>query len=63
MSIIPDLASRIQGSIHGVAVVDALGGPVEFKARGTFAPVDSYRKNNNFGLEPGLHPNVCSFVL
>ena len=46
-------SSRIRGSLYGTAVVDALGGPVEFHRRGTFAPVTSYRFNANFGLKPG----------
>ena len=45
--------SRICGSLYGTAIVDALGGPVEFRRRGTFAPVTSYRFNATFGLKPG----------
>lgn len=49
----PTVASRIKGSIFGVAVVDALGGPVEFHARGSFEPVTDFQHNANFGVPPG----------
>lgn len=45
--------SRIKGSLYGVAVVDALGGPVEFKARGSFQKVTGYRHNGTFNVPPG----------
>ena len=55
--------SRIRGSLYGTAVADALGGPVEFKRRGTFAPVTSYRFNANFGLKPGTWTDDTSMML
>lgn len=55
--------SRIRGSLYGTAVVDALGGPVEFHRRGTFAPVTSYRFNANFGLKPGTWTDDTSTML
>ena len=56
-------SSRIRGSLFGTAVVDALGGPVEFHHRGTFAPVTSYRFNANFGLKPGTWTDDTSTML
>jgi ADP-ribosyl-[dinitrogen reductase] hydrolase len=43
----------LTGSIVGVAIVDALGGPVEFHRRGTFEKVEKMLPNNNFNLGPG----------
>ncbi|MCJ1449955.1 hypothetical protein MMC28_000283, partial [Mycoblastus sanguinarius] len=56
-------SSRIRGSLYGVAVVDALGGPVEFHRRGTFTPIASYRYNRNFGLAPGTWTDDTSMTL
>ncbi len=53
MSEVPNIDSRIRGCILGVAVVDALGGPVEFSRRGSFPKVESFIPNENFGLLPG----------
>jgi ADP-ribosylglycohydrolase len=49
----PTIQSRIKGSIYGVAVVDALGGPVEFHERGTFEEVTEFRFNENFRVPAG----------
>lgn len=57
------ISSRIRGSLYGTAVVDALGGPVEFHRRGTFAPVTSYRFNATFGLKPGTWTDDTSTML
>jgi ADP-ribosyl-[dinitrogen reductase] hydrolase len=59
----PDLASRIRGSFYGHAVVDALGGPVEFKWRGTFPPVTTMLPNDNFNLPPGHFTDDTSMAL
>ena len=56
-------SSRIRGSLYGVAVVDALGGPVEFKARGKFKLVTRYRYNSNFDLAPGTWTDDTSMTL
>lgn len=56
-------SSRIRGSLYGTAVVDALGGPVEFRRRGTFKPVTTYRFNANFGLKPGTWTDDTSTML
>lgn len=41
------------GSFRGLAVGDALGAPVEFAGRGTFAPVTTYRPSTFHGLKAG----------
>ena len=56
-------SSRIRGSLYGVAVADALGGPVEFCRRGSFKPVTGYRYNNNFNLAPGTWTDDTSMTL
>ena len=55
--------SRIQGAIYGVAVTDALGGPVEFKFRGSFPPVTGFQYNGNFHLPPGAWTDDTSMTL
>ncbi|MCJ1277661.1 hypothetical protein MMC21_005475 [Puttea exsequens] len=57
------VASRIRGSLYGVAIVDALGGPVEFHRRDTFPPVESFRYNANFDLPPGTWTDDTSMTL
>lgn len=59
----PPIASRIRGSLYGVAVCDALGGPVEFHQRGSFPLVTSYRHNDNFDLPPGSWTDDTSMTL
>ena len=56
-------ASRIRGSLYGVAVCDALGGPVEFCWRGTFPPVTGLQYNPNFNLPPGCWTDDTSMTL
>lgn len=56
-------ASRIRGSLYGVAVCDALGAPIEFCQRGTFSPVTGLRYNHNFGLAPGCWTDDTSMTL
>ncbi|KAL4869609.1 ADP-ribosylation/Crystallin J1 [Aspergillus spectabilis] len=57
------LQSRIKGSIYGVAVVDALGGPVEFQPRGSFELVSSFQHNENFDVPPGTWTDDTSMTL
>lgn len=57
------LASRLRGSLFGVAVTDALGGPVEFCRRGSFEPVKTFRYNANFDLPPGTWTDDSSMTL
>lgn len=59
----PPISSRIRGSLYGVAVVDALGGPVEFRRRGTFPLVTGFRYNGNFDLAPGTWTDDTSMTL
>ena len=57
------LISRIRGSLFGVAVADALGGPVEFHRRGTFPHVTAFKHNSNFDLAPGTWTDDTSMTL
>jgi ADP-ribosyl-[dinitrogen reductase] hydrolase len=59
----PRLQSRIRGALLGLAVCDALGGPVEFHPRGTFPLVTSMQPNNNFKLGPGYFTDDTSMAL
>ncbi|KAF7169105.1 hypothetical protein CNMCM5623_001913 [Aspergillus felis] len=59
----PTVQSRIKGSIFGVAVVDALGGPVEFQRRGSFPPVTHFMHNHNFDVPPGTWTDDTSMTL
>ena len=54
----PTLKSRIYGSIYGVAVTDALGGPVEFLTRGHFEKVTGFAYNYTFNVPPGYVNNI-----
>ncbi|KAL9596577.1 MAG: hypothetical protein Q9219_005704 [cf. Caloplaca sp. 3 TL-2023] len=56
-------ASRIRGSLYGVAICDALGAPVEFCRRGTFSPVTNFLNNPNFDLPPGCWTDDTSMTL
>lgn len=57
------LPSRIKGALYGLAVCDALGGPVEFKARGSFEYVTAMLPNGNFGLPAGCFTDDTSMAL
>ncbi|KAK6504864.1 hypothetical protein TWF481_006801 [Arthrobotrys musiformis] len=57
------LESRIKGAIVGVAVADALGGPVEFQRRGSFLKVTGFQANLNFNLPPGAWTDDTSMTL
>ena len=63
MAIFTSLPARIRGCLYGVAVTDALGGPIEFCKRGTFAPVTSFKYNANFDLAPGTWTDDTSLTL
>lgn len=54
---------RCRGALIGLAVGDALGAAVEFKAPGTFAPVTTYRAGGPHGLEPGEWTDDTSMAL
>lgn len=55
--------SRIQGSLFGLAICDALGGPVEFKTRGTFPLITDLEPNTNFSLPAGCFTDDTSMTL
>ncbi|KAK6500722.1 hypothetical protein TWF506_003486 [Arthrobotrys conoides] len=63
MSTSISLESRIKGGIVGVAVADALGGPVEFKRRGSFPRVTDFQENLTFGLPAGAWTDDTSMTL
>lgn len=54
---------RFRGCLVGLALGDALGAAVEFKAPGTFAPVTGLRDGGVFGLEPGEWTDDTSMAL
>jgi ADP-ribosylglycohydrolase len=58
-----DSLARARGAVVGLAVGDALGAAVEFKGRGTFAPVTGYRGGGAFGLAPGEWTDDTSMAL
>ncbi|KAL4792263.1 ADP-ribosylation/Crystallin J1 [Aspergillus venezuelensis] len=60
---IETVKSRIKGSVFGVAVVDALGGPVEFQPRGSFEPVSDFQHNFNFDVPLGTWTDDTSMTL
>lgn len=54
---------RKRGCLYGLAVGDALGAPVEFKSKGSFAPVTEYRSGGPFGLQAGEWTDDTSLAL
>ncbi len=52
-----------RGCLIGLAVGDALGAAVEFKASGTFEPVSDYRAGGPHGLDPGEWTDDTSMAL
>nr|BDT27936.1 ADP-ribosylglycohydrolase family protein [Bacteriovorax sp. HI3] len=57
------LQSRFLGSLLGLAVGDALGAPVEFKARGSFPPVEEMQAGGPFNLKKGQWTDDTSLAL
>ncbi len=57
------LKSRFQGSLLGLATGDALGAPVEFKARGSFPPVEEMQEGGPFNLKKGQWTDDTSLAL
>lgn len=55
--------NRKRGMLLGLAIGDALGAAIEFKARGTFPPVDEFRGGGPHGLEPGEWTDDTSMAL
>lgn len=58
-----DAHDRIRGSLVGLAVGDALGAPVEFRAPGTFPRVTDFRAGGSFALEAGTWTDDTSLAL
>jgi len=57
------LCDRHRGALLGLAVGDALGTTLEFKAPGTFKPVTDLIGGGPFGLEPGQWTDDTSMAL
>jgi ADP-ribosyl-[dinitrogen reductase] hydrolase len=55
--------NRYRGCLLGLAVGDAIGTTVEFKARGSFAPVTDMVGGGAFGLKPGQWTDDTSMAL
>lgn len=59
----PTLSERYRGSLLGLACGDAVGTTVEFRPRGTFAPLTDMTGGGPFGLEPGQWTDDTSMAL
>ncbi len=57
------ILDRQRGCLIGLAVGDALGAAVEFKAPGCFPPVTTYRGGGPHGLDPGEWTDDTSMAL
>lgn len=57
------IESRLRGTFLGMAIGDALGAAVEFKAPGTFPPVTGFRAGGPHGLDPGEWTDDTSMAL
>jgi ADP-ribosyl-[dinitrogen reductase] hydrolase len=57
------MKDRCRGTLIGLAVGDALGAAVEFKAPGSFAPVTGYRSGGPHGLDAGEWTDDTSMAL
>ena len=54
---------RYRGCLLGLATGDALGTPLEFSSRGSFAPVDEMMGGGPWGLQPGQWTDDTSMAL
>ena len=54
---------RIAGALMGVAIGDAIGAPVEFQSRGTFAEVTGYQSGGAFDLPAGAWTDDTAMML
>lgn len=57
------LRDRARGCLLGLAVGDAVGATVEFKPRGSFAPLTDMVGGGPFGLQPGQWTDDMSMAL
>lgn len=60
---IPTLRQRYAGALLGLACGDAVGTTVEFKRRGSFAPLTDMVGGGPFGLKPGQWTDDTSMAL
>ena len=60
---LPDLRDRFRGCLLGLAVGDALGTTLEFKPRGSFAPLTDLIGGGPFGLRAGQWTDDTSMAL
>lgn len=58
-----NLEDRIRGCLYGLAIGDALGASVEFKARDSFEEVTGYRDGGPFNLPAGTWTDDTSMAL
>lgn len=54
---------RYRGSLLGLAIGDALGAPVEFKAPGTFKPIVDFASGGTWRLQSGFWTDDTSMAL
>jgi ADP-ribosyl-[dinitrogen reductase] hydrolase len=59
----PSLLDRYQGALLGLAVGDAIGTSVEFRSRGSFAPVTDMTGGGPFSLKAGQWTDDTSMAL
>ena len=58
-----ELIDRYRGSLFGLAIGDALGGPLEYQAHGSFDPVDDMIGGGIFKLRVGEFTDETSMAL
>ena len=58
-----EVLDRFRGCLLGLGVGDALGTTLEFKAPGSFAPIDDMVGGGPFGLQPGQWTDDTSMAL
>lgn len=59
----PSVASRVRGSLLGLATGDALGTTLEFRRPGSFEPITDMLGGGPFGLQPGQWTDDTSMAL
>jgi len=63
MTVTPTLAERYRGTLLALACGDAIGTAVEFRSRGSFAPITDMVGGGPFGLAPGQWTDDTSMAL